>query len=119
MRASTNNSPRPDRRDLSRGDRFSFAMIAQNLTGSIQRGGNSALHASQVDRVFDIVPREIQIPHLVFGRGRFGQAPMVLMKSGTSVLGFNSQLSTSAGVIGRYSQISSNSKSFALPYLPD
>ena len=92
---------------------FVLSVVAKDLTGGSRAADTApSIHAKSM-AFLTKSPARYRFLIGDFGRGRFGHAPIVLMNSGTPVLEFNSQLSTSAGVIGRYSLISSNSRSLA------
>src|SRR5258706_11907151 len=45
---------------------FGFVMVAEDLSGSLDGGGDSALHASKIDSVLYIVPSQIEVLDLRF-----------------------------------------------------
>ena len=58
--------PRPLRRDLNNRQRFGLSVVAQDMSRSLQRGGDSTLHACQINGVFHIVARQVEVFDLRF-----------------------------------------------------
>ena len=46
--------------------RFGLSVVAEDLSGSLQCGGDSALHARRINGVFYIVPRQVEACDLPF-----------------------------------------------------